>query len=87
MGLGEVRDRLLDPDDETTAVGLWAMVGVGVLAGTGRLLLAALTAVLILFVLELRHIPGVAKLDARRYSGGHRKDDDPPIGMGPDWSA
>ena len=69
----------------TTAVGMWAMVAVGVLSGIGRMLLATLTAVLVLFILELRHLPGVSRLDARRFMSGHRQDDDPPMGMGPDW--
>ena len=69
----------------TTAVGMWAMVAVGVLSGIGRISLAAMAAVLVLFILELRHLPGVNRLDARRYMSGHRQDDDPPKGMGPDW--
>ena len=68
----------------TTAVGMWAMVGVGVLAGIGRMSLAAMTSVLVLFILELRHLPYLNRLDARRFMSGHRQDDDPPRGMGTD---
>jgi putative Mg2+ transporter-C (MgtC) family protein len=65
----------------TTAVGVWAMVAVGVLAGIGRLALASSTAVLVLVILELRHLPVVNRLDARRFMKGHRRDEDPPSGM------
>jgi putative Mg2+ transporter-C (MgtC) family protein len=59
----------------TTAAAIWAIAAVGVAAGAGRLVLAGLTAALILLVLEIRSIPGVRILDARRYTGRMRAED------------
>jgi putative Mg2+ transporter-C (MgtC) family protein len=59
----------------TTAAAIWASAAVGVIAGAGRLVLAALTTLLILVCLELRQIPGVRLLDARRYAHRMSKDE------------
>lgn len=69
----------------TTAAATWAMVGVGVLAGAGLMVLAPLTAALVLFLLELPYAPGVRLLDPRRYEGRFRSDEDLPgvIDKGP----
>ena len=58
----------------TSAATMLAVTGVGVVAGTGHWLLSMLVSVLILVDLELRNIPGLNFLDARRY--GHRIRDD-----------
>jgi putative Mg2+ transporter-C (MgtC) family protein len=51
----------------TTAAALWAASAVGVVAGAARPMLAVLTTLLILVALEVREIPGVRIVDARRY--------------------
>jgi putative Mg2+ transporter-C (MgtC) family protein len=51
----------------TTAAAIWASSAVGVIAGGGRLLLATLATALVLFVMELRQIPGIRLLDGRRW--------------------
>ena len=58
----------------TTAAALWAVAAIGVVAGAGRLALGAGITALALLVLELREIPGVRILDARRYAGRMPKD-------------
>jgi len=50
-----------------------------VVAGTGHLLLAALMTGGILLSLELRDIPVLRFLDARRYQQRFRNDDAPPL--------
>lgn len=64
----------------TTAAAIWAVAAVGVLAGASRPVLATLCAALILVILELRHVPGLRFLDARRYVGRFRDDASPPPG-------
>ena len=53
----------------TTAAAIWSASAVGVLAGAGRLALAAGCAGLVMLTLELREIPGIRVLDARRHLG------------------
>jgi putative Mg2+ transporter-C (MgtC) family protein len=62
----------------TTASAIFATAGIGVVAGTGRLVVATATALGVLLILELRNIPGVRLLDARRYTSSFRDDNDPP---------
>ena len=62
----------------TTASAIFATAGIGVVVGTGHLALGAATAVAVLLVLELRNIPGLRRLDARRYQAAFRDDNDPP---------
>ena len=66
----------------TSAATMLAVTGIGVVAGTGHWLLAICVTVLILVDLELRNIPLLNRLDARRY-GRLRDDMAPPIGMAP----
>jgi putative Mg2+ transporter-C (MgtC) family protein len=63
----------------TSAATMLAVTGVGVVAGTGHWLLCLLLGVVVLIDLELRNIPVLNRLDARRY--GHRLRDDmaPPM--------
>ena len=56
----------------TSAATIFAVAAIGVVAGTGHLLLAAGVAALVLFDLELRFLPILRYLDSRRY----RRDDD-----------
>ncbi len=66
----------------TTAAGIFASAAIGVVVGSGRLLLGAATAALVLLTLELRYIPGLGLLDASRYQSRFRADaastDEPP---------
>lgn len=62
----------------TSAAAIFATAALGVVVGTGHLLLAALTTGAVLLLLELRHWPVLDRLDARRYADRFRKDDDPP---------
>ena|ERR1700722_4316912 len=62
----------------TTASAIFATAGIGVVVGTGHLALGAATAVGVLLVLELRNIPVLRRLDARRYQAAFRDDNDPP---------
>jgi putative Mg2+ transporter-C (MgtC) family protein len=62
---------LRDPDGHvrglTTAAAIWAITAVGVIAGTARLLLSVLVALLYVLVLEFRSLPLVGRLDAQRW--------------------
>ena len=65
----------------TTAASVFAVACLGVVAGSGRLLLAVLTAAIVVMVLELPYIPGLRLLDSRRYEREAMSDSDPPTGM------
>jgi putative Mg2+ transporter-C (MgtC) family protein len=62
----------------TTASAIFATAAIGVVVGTGHLVVGVITTLAVLLVLELRNIPGLRWLDARRYSATFRNDDDPP---------
>jgi putative Mg2+ transporter-C (MgtC) family protein len=62
----------------TTASAIFATAAIGVVVGTGHLVVGVVTAVAVLLVLELRYLPGLRWLDARRYREAFRGDDDPP---------
>ena len=62
----------------TTAAAIFATAAMAVVAGTGHLALAGLITAGILFALELRNIPALKFLDARRYQARFRNDADPP---------
>jgi putative Mg2+ transporter-C (MgtC) family protein len=59
----------------TSAAAIFAATGVGVVAGTGHAWLAIFVAVLTVIDLEVRHTPGLNRLDAHRYAP--RMADDP----------
>jgi putative Mg2+ transporter-C (MgtC) family protein len=63
----------------TTASAIYATAAIGMVVGTGRLLVGVVTAAGVLLILELQNIPGLRLLDARRYRARFRNDDDPPI--------
>jgi putative Mg2+ transporter-C (MgtC) family protein len=62
----------------TTAATIWMASAIGVVAGSGDLLLAALIGVLTLITLEFRYIPGLRALDARRHMQDVTDDSAPP---------
>jgi len=62
----------------TTAAAIFAAAAVGLVVGTGHLVLGTVVAALVLFVLELRFLPGLRRLDARRYTARFRPDASPP---------
>jgi putative Mg2+ transporter-C (MgtC) family protein len=57
----------------TSAATIFAVAAIGIVAGTGHLLLATGVAALVLIDLELRFVPVLRYLDSRRYA---RDDDD-----------
>jgi len=62
----------------STASAIFATAGIGVVVGTGHLALGVATAAGVLLVLEIRNFPVLRRLDARRYQGAFRDDNDPP---------
>jgi putative Mg2+ transporter-C (MgtC) family protein len=67
----------------TTAAAILATVAMTIVAGTGHLLLAVLMTGGILLALELRDIPFLRFLDARRFQARFRNDDEPPSARHP----
>lgn len=51
----------------TTAAAIWSTAAVGMLAGVGELLIAALVTVMVVLILEFEYLPVVGRLDARRW--------------------
>src|SRR5438067_2096410 len=78
-GIGFIGAGLVFRGDEgmlkgmTSAATIFAVASIGIVAGTGRLVLAVGVAALVLIDLELRFIPVLKRLDSRRYA---RNDDD-----------
>jgi putative Mg2+ transporter-C (MgtC) family protein len=64
----------------TTAATIWTAAGLGVVIGNGDLLLGVLIGAVTLVILELRYIPVLRILDARRHLS-RMTDDSPPEGM------
>jgi putative Mg2+ transporter-C (MgtC) family protein len=58
----------------TTAASIFGAAAIGAIAGCGELMVATAAAVGIMLSLEIRHIPGLRYLDARRWS--HLFNDD-----------
>lgn len=65
----------------TTAATIFAAAGIGAAAGQGEMLLAAVSTVLVLLALELRHLPLVSALDGRRWAHRFIEDSAPPRQM------
>jgi len=63
----------------TTAAAIFATAAIGLVVGSGRLILGTLTTALVLVALELRYLPGIRLLDGRRYASRFRSDGDPPM--------
>ena len=62
----------------TSAAAVFTTATIGVAAGAGYPWLAVVTFALVLLVLEVRFIPVLQFLDARRYIGRYAPDEDPP---------
>lgn len=59
----------------TTAASIFVAAAIGAAAGTGQLRLAAAATVVVLLSLEIRHIPFIRALDARRWAQYVAHDD------------
>jgi putative Mg2+ transporter-C (MgtC) family protein len=59
----------------TSAAGVFAATGIGVVAGTGHAWLALFVTLLTVLDLELRHIPLLDRRDAHRYADRMESDD------------
>jgi len=82
IGAGLVfREGQRDIRGMTSAATMFAVTAVGVVVGTGHWLLSLGLGVLILIDLELRNVPLLHRLDARRYAHGRRDDMAPPLRM------
>jgi putative Mg2+ transporter-C (MgtC) family protein len=68
----------------TSAAGVFAATGIGVVAGAGHGWLALFVTLLTVLDLELRHVPVLNRLDAHRYADRMETDDaddqQPPAG-------
>ena len=62
----------------TTAATVFATAAMGLVVGLGHLLIGCLVAALAVLALELRFLPGIRMLDARRYQDRFGSDEDPP---------
>ena len=51
----------------TTAAAIWSTAAVGMLAGVGELLIAALVTGMVILILEFEFLPVIGRLDARRW--------------------
>lgn len=80
-GIGFIGGGLVFRGDEgmlkgmTSAATIFAVAAIGVVAGYGELMLAAAVALLVLVDLEIRQLPILKRLDARRYTGMVSNDD------------
>ncbi len=65
----------------TTAAAIWAVTAIGVIVGTGHILMGVLTALLYIVILEFASIPLLGRLDARhwakRFTNDKPKRDEP----------
>jgi len=62
----------------TTAAGIFTTAAIGVVVGSGHILIGVITTAVVVLTLELRYIPGLDLLDARRYEARFRSDHDAP---------
>jgi putative Mg2+ transporter-C (MgtC) family protein len=74
-----VREGIHNIKGITSAATILAVAGIGIVCGTGHTWLGLVCGVVILIDLELRNIPVLRLLDARRYVGRARDDMAPPI--------
>lgn len=82
IGAGLVfREGKRDVRGMTSAATMFAVTGIGVVTGTGHWQLGLALGVLILVDLELRNLPFLNRLDARRYAPRARDDMAPPMRM------
>jgi len=62
----------------TTAATVFAVAAIGIVIGYDHLVLGVLLAALLLFVLEIEHIPGARFIDAHTYASRFANDREPP---------
>ncbi len=62
----------------TTAAAIFATAALGIVVGAGHILLGAVTAAVVLLILELPYTPLARRLDSRRYVKRFRNDSEPP---------
>src|SRR5204862_952402 len=85
-GIGFIGAGILFRGDEgmlkgiTSAATIFVVACIGIVSGTGHGWLAVVIAILVLLDLEIRQIPVLRRLDARRYAS-RVKDDDAMPGM------
>ena len=58
----------------TTAATIFTVAAIGIVAGAGHLIVAAVVGALVLLILETRHLPVLRFLDARRYTMANDAD-------------
>jgi len=58
----------------TSAATIFVVAAIGIVAGTGHLLLSSVVALIVLLDLELAYLPGLSLLDANRYASRFRND-------------
>jgi putative Mg2+ transporter-C (MgtC) family protein len=68
----------------TSAASVFAVAGIGIVIGYNHIFLGLFLAALLLFVLEIEHIPGVRYLDAHTYADRFANDKDPTFAPGPE---
>jgi putative Mg2+ transporter-C (MgtC) family protein len=62
----------------TTAASIFATAAIGIVVGTGHLVLGTVVTAAVLLALEMQNIPGLGRLDGRSYRGRFRGDDEGP---------
>jgi putative Mg2+ transporter-C (MgtC) family protein len=62
----------------TTAAAVFVMAAIGILVGTGEALAGIVLTLLVLFVLEVRHLPILRWFDSQYYEGRFKQDSDAP---------
>jgi putative Mg2+ transporter-C (MgtC) family protein len=62
----------------TTGAAILAAAGIGAAAGEGLFLLAVVATVVVVLALEIRYLPVLSYLDARRWQPRFRADDELP---------
>lgn len=60
----------------TTAAGIFSTAAIGIVVGSGHFVIGVVTTAVVVLTLELRYIPGLGLLDARRYEERFRSDHD-----------
>lgn len=63
----------------TTAAAVFAVAAVGLVVGLGHLVVGSALGLLTLLILELRYVPFLRALDARRYTSKVRSDEEPRL--------
>lgn len=65
----------------TSAASVWGVAAIGIVVGTGHLVLGSAITVLFILVLEVRYVPGLEWLDPDRHGGRLRQEPrEPPDG-------